>query len=121
KRWEMSRIEGKSCYGVSICGRTVSPWVVGLEGVTYIDKLDGGVEKIQRGPLTVSGPLDRIYLEPPQALVLEDPVLERAIRIQSEGSRSAVVWNPWIEQAAAMGDFGDLEYLKMLCPTFRTP
>ncbi|EGV29605.1 Aldose 1-epimerase [Thiorhodococcus drewsii AZ1] len=89
--------------------------VVGLEGVTYIDKLDGGVEKVQNGTVTVSGPLDRIYLEPGQELVLEDPVFERAIRIRSNGSRSAVVWNPWVEQAAAMGDFGDLEYLQMLC------
>nr|WP_245232426.1 hypothetical protein [Thiorhodococcus minor] len=46
---------------------------------------------------------------------MEDPAFGRAIRIQSAGNHSAVVWNPWIEQAAAMGDFGDLEYLKMLC------
>nr|WP_242482673.1 hypothetical protein [Thiocystis violacea] len=65
--------------------------------------------------MTVSGPLDRIYLEPGQELLLEDPVFERAIRIRSNGSHSAVVWNPWVEQAAAMGDFGDLEYLQMLC------
>ncbi|NEV65347.1 D-hexose-6-phosphate mutarotase, partial [Thiorhodococcus minor] len=54
--------------------------VVGLDGVSYIDKLDAGIEKVQRGALTVSGPLDRIYLAPPQALVLEDPAFGRAIR-----------------------------------------
>jgi glucose-6-phosphate 1-epimerase len=26
-----------------------------------------------------------------------------------------VVWNPWIDKAARMSDFGDAEYLHMVC------
>lgn len=26
-----------------------------------------------------------------------------------------VVWNPWIEKAKSMADFGDDEYKKMIC------
>ncbi|KAL1463993.1 hypothetical protein MTO96_043070, partial [Rhipicephalus appendiculatus] len=26
-----------------------------------------------------------------------------------------VVWNPWVSGAASMADFGDEEYLKMVC------
>ena len=28
---------------------------------------------------------------------------------------AAVVWNPWIEKAAKLGDLGDSGYLKMVC------
>ena len=38
------------------------------------------------------------------------------IRIAKRGSRSTVVWNPWIEKSAKMGDFGsDTGYRGMLC------
>lgn len=46
----------------------------------------------------------------------------RAVVVEKEGFPDAVVWNPWIEKAAGMSDFGDEEYkvgwpirLKPLC------
>ena len=89
--------------------------VTGLEGKTYLDKADGGGERIQQGPVTISGEVDRIYTDINNDLVIHDPVLDRKIRIQSSGSASAVVWNPWKEIAAEMGDLGDTDYLRMLC------
>ena len=31
------------------------------------------------------------------------------------GSRSTVIWNPWIAKSRRMPDFGDGEYPNMLC------
>lgn len=89
--------------------------VLGLEGRSYIDKMDGGAIKTQEGPVTIAGEVDRIYTGVSRELVIDDPVLERRIRIASEGSASAVVWNPWAATAAAMADLGDEDYHGMLC------
>ena len=35
--------------------------------------------------------------------------------IEKTGSGSTVVWNPWDKKAKAMGDFGNDEWLGMLC------
>ena len=89
--------------------------VEGLDGCTYIDKMDDAKEKHQQGAVTISEQTDRIYIDVSGDLVINDPSLSRRIRIRSEGSNSAVVWNPWVEQSAAMGDFGDEEYKQMIC------
>jgi D-hexose-6-phosphate mutarotase len=41
--------------------------------------------------------------------------MDRTILITSTGSRSTVVWNPWIEKAEKMGDFGDEGPWPMVC------
>ncbi len=89
--------------------------VQGLDGCTFLDKVADGVRKQQQGPVVIDGEVDRIYLGVERELVIEDDQLERRIRIEGTHSRSAVVWNPWREKAAAMGDFGDTEYQRMLC------
>ena len=89
--------------------------VEGLDGCTYIDKMDDAKEKQQQGDVTISEQTDRIYIGVCGDLVISDPSLSRRIRIRSEGSNSAVVWNPWVEQSAEMGDFGDEEYKQMIC------
>ena len=89
--------------------------VEGLDGCTYIDKMDDAKEKRQQGAVTISERTDRIYNGVSGDLVISDQSLSRRIRIRSEGSNSAVVWNPWIEQSAEMGDFGDEEYRQMIC------
>jgi glucose-6-phosphate 1-epimerase len=77
--------------------------------------MDGGAIKIQKGPVTIGGEVDRIYTGVDAELVIDDPALERRIRIAAQGSTSAVVWNPWAATAAAMADLGDEEYTGMLC------
>ena len=84
--------------------RTAS--VAGLEGRGYIDKVDGGKRKKQKGAVTFSGETDRVYLGTSGACAVIDPALKRTLLITSTGSRSTVVWTPWAEKAAKMGDFG---------------
>ncbi|OEJ64022.1 D-hexose-6-phosphate mutarotase [Magnetovibrio blakemorei] len=89
--------------------------VIGLDGTTYIDKMDGGVEKVQHGPVKIDGETDRIYTGVSGMLQVEDAALSRCITITPRGSASAVVWNPWAATAASMGDLGDDDYKIMLC------
>jgi glucose-6-phosphate 1-epimerase len=89
--------------------------VLGLAGHDYIDKVGESAERTQSGPINFDGPVNRIYLDTADELIIDDPSLDRRIHIEREGSRSAVVWNPWIEQSRSMGDFGDDEYLRMVC------
>ncbi len=87
----------------------------GLDGIAYLDKVDGGAQKQQAGPVSIYQEVDRIYLNTDHACVIEDAALARRIRIQKLGSHSTVVWNPWIEKANKMGDLGPDGYRKMLC------
>ena len=89
--------------------------VSGLDGKTYIDKLDEGKTKQQTGDVIISALTDRIYLDVNQPLSIHDNGNNRDIVITSEGSNTGIVWNPWIEQSADMGDFGDEEYKNMIC------
>jgi glucose-6-phosphate 1-epimerase len=47
--------------------------------------------------------------------VLHDPGLNRKITVGKSGSRSTVVWNPWIDKSRRMPDFGDDEWTGMVC------
>jgi glucose-6-phosphate 1-epimerase len=89
--------------------------VLGLDGAAYLDKVDDSARKTQAGAVTVDGEVDRIYQGVSGELVIDDESLGRRIRIKSSGSSTAVVWNPWSEIAASMGDLDDDDYRKMLC------
>ena len=89
--------------------------VHGLGGCAYLDKVDGGKRKAQVGPVKFDGETDRIYLESVADCLIDDPRWNRRIRISKSGSRSTVVWNPWIEKANKMGDLGANGYLDMVC------
>lgn len=43
-------------------------------------------------------------------LQVVDEGKNRAIQVEKEGFPDAVVWNPWIQKAAGMADFGDDQY-----------
>jgi glucose-6-phosphate 1-epimerase len=87
----------------------------GLEGKTYLDKVDNGISKTQSGVVTIDKEVDRIYTAVAGELVIEDPSLQRRIKITSKGSTTTVVWNPWAGVAAEMGDLEDADYLRLLC------
>ncbi|CAA6804641.1 MAG: Aldose 1-epimerase [uncultured Thiotrichaceae bacterium] len=90
--------------------------VKGLEDVEYMDKTSASQTLVkQRGAVTVSEEVDRIYEDVPSALYLVDDASKRSIRIDALGSRSAVVWNPWVEGARAMADLQADDYQKFIC------
>lgn len=89
--------------------------VLGLEGASYLDKADGGVQKTQDGAVTISGEVDRIYTEVGPELVIDDAALGRRIRISTAGSHTAIVWNPWKEISVKMADLADQSYQHFIC------
>lgn len=89
--------------------------VSGLEDKSYIDKVDGGQQKLQSGMVMINAEVDRIYLDVANELIIHDTARKRNVRITSQGSRSAVVWNPWAKIASEMADLQDDDYLRLLC------
>lgn len=87
----------------------------GLEGCTYLDKVDGGARKVQEGAIATDGEVERVYLNTESDCTIDDAGMKRRIRIRKTGSRTTVVWNPWIAKAEKMGDFGPDGHLGMVC------
>lgn len=90
--------------------------VRGLKDVAYLDKVDGFTSKTEhRDTIRVTSEVDRVYLDTTSAVEILDPSLGRKIFVEKSGSASTVVWNPWIAKSQQMSDFGNDEYLRMIC------
>jgi glucose-6-phosphate 1-epimerase len=90
--------------------------VDGLQGAEYLDKVDSFRRKTQPPEaVRITGETDRVYLNTQGTCIVRDPVLERTLTVEKENSGSTVVWNPWIDKARAMPDFGDDEWPRMIC------
>jgi glucose-6-phosphate 1-epimerase len=90
--------------------------VRGLGGARYLDKVDGGARKQElAADVRITGETDRVYEDHGGACAVDDPALGRRITLDKTGSRTTVLWNPWIAKAARMPDFGDDEWPGMIC------
>jgi glucose-6-phosphate 1-epimerase len=90
--------------------------ILGLGGREYLDKLqDSRRMRQEEEAIRFEEETDRIYVNTEDDCVLEDPGWNRRIRIAKEGSRSTVIWNPWVDKSARMEDFGDDEWPGMVC------
>lgn len=89
--------------------------VLGLEDGDYLDKVEGMAHKTQRGAIHIDEEVDRVYLDTTGECIIEDGALERRIHIRKQNSATTIVWNPWEEKAAQMGDLGENGYRHMLC------
>src|SRR5262249_26217096 len=58
----------------------------GLEAVPYLDKTDSNREKIQEGALVIGSETDRVYLNTPQVVEVEDAALHRRLLVGKENS-----------------------------------
>jgi len=90
--------------------------ITGLENTTYIDKVDQMNLKQQDAvPIKITGETDRVYVSTDAHCTIDDPGLSRKIVVEKYESKSTIVWNPWINKAKAMADFGDQEWPSMVC------
>lgn len=89
--------------------------VFGLEETAYLDKPDGGARKTQPGEIVVTEEVDRIYTDVKPEIIVEDGEKGRRIRVSSTGSRTAIVWNPWVEISKQMADLAELDYQRFIC------
>lgn len=98
-------------------GELAQTRVTGLDGGHYIDKAAGALGTLgqQMGAVTFTTEVDRIYSGAPTVLSVQDGAGQRTLRIRSEGSRTAVVWNPGATLAAGMADLKDDEYQRFVC------
>ena len=89
--------------------------VLGLDGLEYIDKADNAAHKLQTGAVSIGEEVDRIYRKAQGELAIDDAAQCRRICITSQGSNTAVVWNPWAKISAEMADLKDDDYQRLLC------
>ena len=89
--------------------------VSGLQGANFYDQVLGTQLTETADAIRFTAETDRIYQDTDTTVRIDDPALNRSIEVSKSGSKSTVVWNPWIAKSQRMPDFGDDEYLQMVC------
>ncbi len=99
-------------FAVADIGRVT---IAGLEPTPYVDTLTHSTEAPEGKSISIHAEVDRVYEDTTADCLIRDAGLKREIRVAKRGSRSTVVWNPWIDKSKRMPDFGDDEFHEMLC------
>ncbi|KAL8927825.1 MAG: hypothetical protein Q9172_001198 [Xanthocarpia lactea] len=91
--------------------------VSGLEKAAFKDKVQGGKDVEPAGePISITSETDRLYTTAPEQII---KILEKGngrYELTRDMLPDVVVWNPWIEKAKGMADFGPEDgYKKMIC------
>lgn len=90
--------------------------IEGLDGVEYLNTLESwDTQNVQVGDITFTGETDRIYQDTPDLISVVDPEWKRRIQIQTTGSHSAIVWNPWIDKTKTFDDMQADGWESMVC------
>lgn len=77
--------------------------LLGLAERKYLDNLEGHAEKHQSGDVSFPGPVDRVYPDIHNPLIIQD---SPTIEITHSNCPSVVTWNPGSEAAAKIADIG---------------
>jgi glucose-6-phosphate 1-epimerase len=85
----------------------------GLRGTQYRVSGDRALLVDDADPLVLPDFLDRVYVDAPRRLELREP--DRAMTIEAEGFRDAVIWNPGRERAAALHDLAPGDESRFVC------
>lgn len=88
--------------------------VGGLDGSEYLDTTGTPAVRRQEGDVTFDREVDRNYAGSAEVSI-NDVSLARVITVRGSGSRSTVVWNPWIDKTRTLTDMPDGDYLKFVC------
>jgi glucose-6-phosphate 1-epimerase len=88
--------------------------LTGLQGLTCIDQLQAGARSVQQQAcLRIDDEIDRIYLDTPDAIAVQDGC--RTVLVRQSGFRDTVVWNPGSEKAAWLTDLAPDAHRSFLC------
>ena len=89
----------------------------GLENLRYLDQLTGTHQVEEHPSIVIDREVDRIYedIGSNHSIFISIPSQYRTFELKQEGFNDGVLWNPWIEKAQRMADFGNDEYKKMVC------
>jgi glucose-6-phosphate 1-epimerase len=88
----------------------------GLKDATYLDKTDGMSRKqASPNPLRLTGQTDRVFPGNSANTAIHDPDGHRSITIAKQHSSTTVVWNPWSDGAATLGDLAPDAWPEFLC------
>ena len=89
--------------------------VQGLAHTPYVDALADWQTRQDSDALQFDQETDRLYLQLPSQLQVEDPLRMRQIQLTCRGSHSAVVWNPWVDKSLQLSQFAPDAWQRMLC------
>jgi glucose-6-phosphate 1-epimerase len=84
--------------------------VYGLDGATRKDNGSDSFVADHRPMITIDGHVDALFRNSNRYISVAGCNL-----VIDNGLDNVVLWNPWVEKAKEMSDFGDLEFKNMLC------
>lgn len=92
----------------------------GLQSTKFLDQLTSLWHEPTYTPIRFSKETDRIYQLSSQQPTRDDITIKctksnKQIKISHTNARSVVVWNPWIDKAKRLADFGDDQWQEMCC------
>lgn len=88
--------------------------IYGASGTTYIDALDHWKKKQQQGSINFCIETDRIYMFRDNTTLTATTPLHTLL-LNQFNSRSAVIWNPWIEKSKRISQFSPTDFNSMFC------
>ncbi len=89
--------------------------VDGLQGSECFDKLTYAESYFQTTPLKIQPPIDSVFIDQTEPVVIRDAGYERCVRIEKKSAVSSVVWNPGPQIIKGFADMNDQAWPKMLC------
>lgn len=89
--------------------------ISGLRGSPYVDKVKQGEKSLEcEDQVRIKGATDRVYCQTSDTHTCSVAGKPWVI-VKTDNFPDIVIWNPWVSGAASMADFGDDEYVKMVC------